>query len=352
MTVPMSFDIVIATCNRPEALELSLPLMLGQSRLPGRLIVIDSSDDHMPVAAVVAKATSGWDGKVIVEHAERGSALQRNIGLTHVTADVVIFPDDDSLFHPGASQAIMEVYERDTDGVIAGVCAVPERFRPPGPLPDGSYRMLGTHRREARIRKLRHRLDKRLAHLNPAIYVGQMLMARQKRPDWVGTFEVPLVEYMTGFRMSFRTDRIRAVGFDATLSGYALGEDVDASLAVARNGLLVGARPARIYHHRFPGGRPDPFRSGAIGLLNPVYVISKHMANGCLSDPEKRRARARLKGFMRWRLLASILTAFRVGGLRRVRGTWMAYREGLRLMSTPHADLSEAYRAAEKRLKL
>ena len=348
----LSFDIVIATRNRPEALALSIPLMLSQSRQPGKLIVIDSSDDHAPIAEAVANATAEWTGAVIVEHTLPGLPLQRNIGLAHVTADVVIFPDDDSLFYPGTSQAIIEVYERDTEGIIAGVCAVPELSPPPGVLPAGSYQMTETHQREAHGQRLRSRLNKRLSHLNPARYLGQILMARQKRPEWVGTFEVPLVEYMTGFRMSFRADRIRAVGFDETLSGYALNEDVDASLAVAHDGLLVGARPARIYHHRFPGGRPEPFRNAAIGVLNPVYVISKHIAGSSLSETEKRRIRARLRGFMRLRLLAAVLAAFRSGGAKRLMGTLAAYREGFCLLSVPPSELSKAYKAAEQRIGL
>lgn len=350
--MPLRFDIVIATRNRPEALALSVPLMLGQSRQPGRLIVIDSSDDHAPVARAVAAATAGWGGGVIVEHSSPGLPHQRNIGLAHVTAEVVIFPDDDSLFHPGAAEAIMAVYERDTEGAIAGVCAVPDLSPPPGVLPASGYRMSRTHQREARGQRLRSRLDKRLSHLNPAKYVGHALIARQARPDWVGTFEVPLVEYMTGFRMSFRTERIRAVGFDETLSGYALNEDVDASLAVAHRGLLVGARPARIYHHRYPAGRPEPFRSAAIGILNPVYVISKHIAEGPLAESERRGARARLRAFMRLQLLAAALGAFRAEGGARLRGARAAYREARRLLSVPGADLAAAYRAAERRLGL
>jgi glycosyltransferase involved in cell wall biosynthesis len=350
--VPLSFDIVIATRNRPEALALSIPLILGQSRQPDKLIVIDSSDDHTPVAEAVAKAAAGWRGEVIVEHSGPGLPHQRNVGLAHVSADVTIFPDDDSLFHPGVSQAMMEVYERDTDGVIAGVCAVPDLRPPAGVLPESSYRMTKTHRREARSQRLRSRLDKRLSHLNPAKFVGDALMARQSRPDWVGTYEVPLVEYMTGFRMSFRTDRIRAVGFDETLSGYALNEDIDASLAVAHHGLLVGARSARIYHHRFPGGRPEPYRSAAIGILNPVYVISKHLGASLLSETERRGARARLRAFMRLQLLAAVLAVFRSGGGKRLQGTLAAHREGFRLLSVPPAKLSAAYLAAEGRMGL
>ncbi len=348
----LTFDVVIATRNRPEALALSIPLILGQSRQPEKLIVIDSSDDHAPVAEAVAKATAGWDGEVIVEHTERGSALQRNLGLKHVTADVVIFPDDDSLFHPGTSEAIMEVYERDTAGVIAGVCAAPDLTPPPGVLPEASYQMTAEHDREVRTQRLRNRLEKRLSYLKPVIYLGQLFGARHPRPDWVGTFQFPVVEYMTGFRMSFRTDRIRAVGFDATLTGYALDEDVEASLAVARDGLLVGARHARIYHHKFPGGRPDPYRIGVIAVLNRAYVISKHIADGRLTEAEAQAARARLRAFMMLKLVVCALTAYRATGRQRLRGAWAARREGLNLMEAPRADLSKTYHAAEARLGL
>ena len=70
----LGFDVVIATRNRAEALALSIPLILAQSRQPERLIVIDSSDDHAPVKAAVAQAAEGWPGTVIVEHSAPGSA--------------------------------------------------------------------------------------------------------------------------------------------------------------------------------------------------------------------------------------------------------------------------------------
>lgn len=123
MSERLTFDTVIATRNRPEALALSIPLILGQSRQPEKLIVIDSSDDHQAVKSVVEKAVRDWPGEVILRASERGSSLQRNIGLEHVAADVVFFPDDDSMLHPGTTEAIMRVYELDRDCRIAGVCA-------------------------------------------------------------------------------------------------------------------------------------------------------------------------------------------------------------------------------------
>ena len=47
---------------------------------------------------------------------------------------MVLFPDDDSLFHPGTSEAILRAYELDTEGRIAGVCAADALEPPPGAL--------------------------------------------------------------------------------------------------------------------------------------------------------------------------------------------------------------------------
>ena len=66
--VRLTYDAVIATRHRIEALKLSIPLLLAQSRPPARLIVIDSSDDHAPVAKTVRDVCTGWDGELIVEH--------------------------------------------------------------------------------------------------------------------------------------------------------------------------------------------------------------------------------------------------------------------------------------------
>ena len=50
---------------------------------------------------------------------------------------------------------------------------------------------------------------------------------------------------------------------------YALVEDPDASFAAMRHGALVGARNARIYHHKFPGGRGDPYWLGVVRRAEP-----------------------------------------------------------------------------------
>ncbi|MEM9969502.1 MAG: glycosyltransferase family 2 protein, partial [Pseudomonadota bacterium] len=249
----LSYDLVIATRNRAEALSLSLPLIIDQSVPPRRLIVVDSSDDPAPAAAAVAAATSGWGGEVRLHHVAPGLTRQRNIGLGEVTAPIVFFFDDDALVHPGAAEDILSVYARDTDKQIAGVAAAEAKVPPGGSLPDQAWCMSDTHRKEARRRGLRHRLERRLTALKPSIFLGATLNSRHEVPAWLDAFDAVPVEYMTGFRMTFRTAAIRAAGFDETLLGYGLDEDIDASFSAMASGLVVAARRARVYHHRALG---------------------------------------------------------------------------------------------------
>ena len=88
---PLDYTTVIATRNRPEALLLSIPRMLNQSRPPSQLVVVDSSDDHSLCQDAVKKAVgdSGVDLTVIA--GQRGLTLQRNQGLDLVKHPIVFF---------------------------------------------------------------------------------------------------------------------------------------------------------------------------------------------------------------------------------------------------------------------
>ena len=347
----LDFDVVIATRNRPEALALSIPLILGQSRRPQRLIVIDSSDDHARVAGTVAEAVAkaGWSGSVVVEHTGPGLTRQRNRGLAHVGAEIVFFPDDDSLFHPGTSEAIMRAYELDSEGRIAGVCSADAPEPPPGVLAAQQYEMTSGHKFHARITRQRNRLERRFNALTPTMYVGDLLRSRRPPPDWLKAENCVLVESMTGYRMSFRSAVARAVGFDETLGSYALNEDLDASFAAMRHGALVGARNARIYHHRFPSGRGDPYMLGLMRVLNRSYVTLKHVHDAGLAPAQAERARRLVRQFCRLKVLSCLPRLYRRGTRDELRGVRAAL-DGIRAMlDAPRADLPRIYAETEAR---
>lgn len=337
----LSFDVVIATRNRPDALALSIPLILGQSRLPERLIVIDSSDDHAPVAGTVAAATGGFAGDVIVEHSEKGLTRQRNVGLRHVRADVVMFPDDDSLWHPGTAAAIMQAYERDPR--VAGVCGADARTPPPGALPEGAYAMTAGQAREGAMVRLRNRLERRMTDLNPLLYLGGRLMARAPRLDWLAELDCVAVELMTGYRMSYRTAHIRKTGFNEVFSGYSLCEDIDASFAMAPFGALVGARGAQVYHHKFPARRAEGYALGAMSLANRAYVVARHV--GTLPGDEAREARRKMRAYARLRLVSGLAGARDAFGRDQLAGMWAVWLRLDEILTAPPEALDARYRA-------
>lgn len=342
----LTYDAVIATRHRIEALALSIPLLLGQSRPPARLIVIDSSDDHAPVVQAVQQACSGWGGELIIEHSAPGLPHQRNCGLRHVTAPVVLFPDDDSLLLPEAAAAIMAIYDRDHEDRIAAVCAGEAMTPPAGMDLKTSDWMSAAHRREAGWRRSRNWLEKRLSVLKPQLYLGGVFAARPV-PDWLADLDGVPVEYMTGFRMSFRTAAIRETGFDEALGGYALDEDIDASFSAARSGLVVAARQARIYHHRFPGGRGDGARLGRMEILNRLYIGLKHASHDDVAIEVKTGMRWRLKGFVFVKLLVALSGARSAYGRARMRGAFAAARASAPIWRAHGAhELAAAYRAA------
>lgn len=350
----LTFDVVIATRNRPDALALTIPLLLSQSRLPQKLIVIDSSDDHAPVAQVVAETTQGHDVEVIVEHSEKGLTRQRNRGLTHVSAEIVFLPDDDTLFFPGASEAIMEVYERDTEGKVAAVNPGISLVPPPGALDGAGYAMSDAHIAEAKTVKWRTKIGRMMPDINPRMVVGKALVARAPDLPWMAEIDAVHVEWMTGFRMTFRAEAIKAVGFEPVFGGYSLFEDTDASWAVTDYGCVVGARKGKVYHHRFPGGRANRYGLGAMGLANLAYLMAKHVTDRGLSAAERAEAIRKTKSYTRLRMFVAWAKSLKgdKGAAEDLRGMRAARPSIDRLFGARREDLAQTYLDIKRELEI
>lgn len=296
----LDHDIVIVTRNRTDALEISIPLLLSSERKPRRLIVIDSSDDHGPIKEIVEKHGRSFDGELFVEHTgEPGITRQRNLGLKHVISPVVFYPDDDSLVFPNTIEEMMRVYEADEEGVVAGVCSA-EAFTPPaGTLGTEAYQTTFSEKVRQLIAKRRFQIERKLFP-DPFLKVGLQIQEKHRRLNWFEEENVVVVEWMTGFRMSYRTDTIRRVGFNEAFDRYCLFEDVDASFAVADFGLIVGARKAEIYHHKYPARRDGGFTLGFTQILNKAYVIHKYSDRSAAIHRAEFTRWARYKVFQYW----------------------------------------------------
>ena len=157
----MQYDCVIATKNRLDALRMSIPLILKQDVLPGRLIVIDASDDHDSVNTEVHEITErlGFQNTIVAKSDASNSARQRNIGLQFVEAPVVMFPDDDSMWYSGFATNVMKIYEADVRRQVGGVSGVGVPAPPPE-LAQPTYKKERACEREGRVAALSKRLRK------------------------------------------------------------------------------------------------------------------------------------------------------------------------------------------------
>lgn len=345
----LDYDIVMATRNRPDAVALSLPLILRQTRLPARIVIVDSSEDPEPIETLARKAADDVSCPVDYLRAEAGLTHQRNVGLRRCASAVVIFPDDDSLLYPDAAEEMMAVYEADTEGRIAGVCARP-MDRPP-PETEGD---LGSHDAEqltaprSALRRVRQKIKEALGFTNPFLAVGWRLNGQQHAPEWLASRDTAPVPYMTGFRMSFRRAAIAGDGFDETLRKYGWFEDVDASFTAMRHGLVVVANRARIYHHRTAARRDDGHRMGLWAILNRGYVVMKHVRANPTVFPDPRREARRLDLYCRARAMAYRLLARDGYDRDRARGAADALRQLKALTDAPAADLAAVYRRLDR----
>lgn len=316
----MDFDIVIATRNRQHALQLSLPLMLAQSRLPRQLIVVDSSDNHEEVRRTVEQAVAQANTGVTLQimRSNPGSSLQRNVGLKQVKAPVVLFPDDDALWFPHVADSLMRIYERDGEGLVGGVGATDSPVPPPGVLdgPRRHYRMETRDRLQLFIGRFLDWLESRLFP-DPFFMEARARYDGKKLPDWLVEEQAVRATIFAGFRMSFRTDLIAATGFDEALGTYALFEDYDACLNILKAHILVDTGRAWVFHHRSPEKRVNGFEWGVIQILNRAYILCKHAPAG---SP----ARTRLRAFSYYKLARYFLQAHTFYGRDRVKGVLRA----------------------------
>ena len=333
-----SYSAVVVTRNRADALSLSLPLLMSQSRAPEEVIVVDSSDDPSQNIALIEQINGSSGIPVRFISSKASMTYQRNIGLESVRSDVVLFPDDDSLLYPDTMADVMDIYDRDESALIGGVGAGEALTPPPDVLENfqTTYTKKPTDRLKARVSLTRYALEQ---HFVPDPFI-QVAAAKQSRlpppPDWLKGETAHPVPWITGFRMSFRTDVIRRIGFDEKLGRYALGEDVDAGIGVQNSHYLIGVRTPGVYHHKAPARRSNGRAMGAIQILNCSYVIAK---SGEATPDVVQQARRH----SRYKLFLYALSAQSEFGRARLMGARAAFRHQDALLALRGNELEELY---------
>lgn len=117
MSTLLAYSIVIATYERADALRDALASVARQTRLPERVVIVDSSagDASRAVAAEFSLP-------IVYERAEIPSAAQqRNQGVRDIQSPLVAFIDDDVVLAPDVFDKLCRVFEADEK--VGGVSA-------------------------------------------------------------------------------------------------------------------------------------------------------------------------------------------------------------------------------------
>jgi glycosyltransferase involved in cell wall biosynthesis len=319
---------------------MSIPLILKQDVRPDRLIIVDASDDHDSVKTEVAEISErfGFENTIVSKSDAPSLTRQRNIGLRFVKAPIVMFPDDDSMWHPGFASNVVKIYQADVRRQVGGVSGLGVA-EPPPDLEQPLYRKSALGSLKAAIQPYRGLFEKHYFP-KPLDLIG--LATWTDNIDVVDDVTSRRVPHITGYRMSFRTDVIRQVGFDETLgyaAGYSYHEDFDASLAVERLGYaLVSAEGAKVCHYSFPGRRAKGYSYGFCSIANSAYVSKKHIGQ----DTHIYRD---LDRYLKYKVLLYGSRFYSNHGREVFLGAFDAWRNRSRLLEADDADLSNAYKA-------
>ena len=345
----MEFDIVVATRNRINALQVSLPLMLGQDILPKKIIIVDSSENHGDVKAAVKDifAKKKINLETLIIKSDAGASYQRNMGLKYVSSPIVMFPDDDVLWFPEYAKNIINIYEKDKQKRVGAVTGL-ESLQPPEnvieDLSSKPYEMMFIEKiSKSKIGKIDNLLQ-RIFYPDPLLAKYEIIekeLASNKKKQIFGTKDESafLTGTMKGCGMSFRSELIKELRFNELLGRYSLFEDCDASFGILKDYFIVCAGRAKYFHFRSPEKRVDEYNWGMLHVLNRSYVICKHF-------PKNSIMRKMLRRYLILKTIRFIFRAQTTSGRQRFIGAWNA------LMLAPEIINASMHNATTKYIEL
>ncbi len=228
----MSSVLLLCTRNRPEEVRTCLESVRNQTRLPERVLVVDSSDDDA-TAVLVEELASAWPRQSQLDHlrADPGLSRQRAAGIDASDEAIVHFVDDDTVLDPAYFEAIADEFEHDTDSAIGGV---------------GGY-IVDQPPHEFR------RVDTWLGL--DSDHEGVVLPSGRNVRLYTSPARPVDVDWLSGCAMSYRRSVFALERPNLALGRDRNGEDVEMSYRIRQHWRLVVTPRARIEHRESPRNR-------------------------------------------------------------------------------------------------
>lgn len=95
----MKFSLVMATLGRSDEIKIFLDSLDLQDYREFELIIVDQNEEN-----IVEPIIREYKERFYIKHIrikEKGLSLARNVGIKHVTGDIIAFPDDDCAYSEG-----------------------------------------------------------------------------------------------------------------------------------------------------------------------------------------------------------------------------------------------------------
>jgi GT2 family glycosyltransferase len=247
--VPLAYSAVIPTKDRPRAVAEAVDMLLRQTQLPERIVVVDASEHaYRPPADPAVE--------LVVLESRPSTSAQRNLGARRVETPIVLFVDDDVRVGPDYAETLLARWEAaglEAFGGMAGTPAVVPSQRPAA------------------------RVLRRATMLNYVDPAGEGMSLRRSGkvryvPEPPGAVVVPA---LGAGATAYRTDLVLAHPFDERFSGYAPGEDLEMAVRVATAAPLLQTPEVRWTHLWDPRERTSPDRWYVRGRCETYFRLRR-----------------------------------------------------------------------------
>lgn len=250
----LTFDVIIATYNRPHKVTGFCAQIKKCSIQPGKLIVIDSSDE-------TNKSLHEDPDIVYLKSSHKSQPYQRYVGTLMSEADIIVFFDDDLIINDHKLfERIVELFEdHKTMGVGLGI----------------EYHNIITTKLNTTKSSFTGRLKKLLP--TKVLKAGLITLFGETAPLPQKTLETM---YLPGPNMSFRRNATGDI-FDDTLFALfehriGMGEDKVLSMRVAKKGKVIYSGEKNYLLHP---AEESSYYSNPVNFYAKVYYSRLWLAN-------------------------------------------------------------------------
>ena len=259
----LTYTAVIPTLDRPERARAAVESLLGQTRPPTRIVVVDASERAMEPGDELEAAVEKAGVALHVVSAPASTAGQRNRGAALAQTPLVLLLDDDVTLTPDYAEQLLERWEAAGLDAFGAMVGVPEYVPPQGRLARAVRRLSMLH------------------YQAPGGTATELRRSRKLRLVPRPAAEVEVQACGAGYGL-FRSDLLRRHPFDERFPGYAPGEDLEMSSRLAAEAPILQVPSVRYLHEWDPRERMAPERWRHRGRRE-TYFRLKHLDDSAVS---------------------------------------------------------------------